>query len=132
MFLWKNNVMQHRTLILMGLLGVLTSCADTPWPQWITGEPTREQLDAYQGPIPMPNPNSDGKEWPNLADVPKRPVIILPDDKKSLLITEMKDNNMQGLQEIADYNKGIQPNLKPAPKQKTVTKKKKKASAHAK
>mgnify|MGYP003387503019 FL=1 len=116
---------------------MLSACADTEWPQWISGEPTKEQLDAYKGPIKMPKQQVSGKEWPNLADVPDRPKIILADDKKSLLVTEMKDNNIQGLQVIEDYNQALKPAVtsppkKPVPNAIKKKKQKKKVKPHAK
>ncbi|NDE89914.1 MAG: hypothetical protein EB059_02055 [Alphaproteobacteria bacterium] len=111
------------------LLLALAACADTEWPQWISGEPTREQLDAYKGPIAMPNPKAEGKAWPNLADVPARPAVILPDDQKNALVTEMKNKNTEGVAEIAAYNAGHTPVVKPAPK--TPLKKKKKVKPDA-
>lgn len=118
------------------VLLLLSACADTEWPQWLSGEPSKEQLDAYKGPISMPSQDSSGKPWPNLADVPERPKVILQDDKKDILVTEMKDMNVQGLEEIEAYNKGIKPALKSTPKKpapKAIKKKqKKKAKRHAK
>lgn len=121
------------------MLLLLTACADTEWPQWISGEPTKEQLDAYKGPIPMPDGKTDGKSWPNLADVPQRPKVILKEDDKNALVAEMKEENTQGLAEIAAYNEAnppivkpsVKPIAKPAPKpvaKKVVKKKKKKPS----
>lgn len=124
-------------IIFSFMLFLLSACADTEWPQWISGEPTKEEMDGYKGPIKMPKQEVSGKEWPNLADVPSRPKIILQDAQKELLVTEMKDNNIQGLQVIDDYNKGLKPLVTPVPP-KTVpkvikTKKhKKKAKRHAK
>ena len=114
-------------LIIYSIFGLvallLSSCADTPWPHWISGEPTREELDAYQGPIAMPNPDTDGKEWPNLADVPAKPKIILADNKKDALVSEMKTKNTQGLAEITKYNAAHPPIAKPSVV-KHITKKK--------
>ncbi len=127
------------SIFFSAMLLLLPACADTEWPQWLSGEPPREELDAYKGPIPMPNPGSEGKTWPNLADVPQRPKVILPENKKDILVTEMKDNNIYGLHEIEEYNKGLKPAVtspakKPLPKfiQKTNHKKKKKVRSHAK
>ncbi len=121
--------------LLLGALLLLTSCADTEWPQWISGEPTKEQLNAYKGPIPMPDGKTDGKSWPNLADVPARPKVILQENDKNALVAEMKEENAQGLAEIAAYNEAnppiVKPIAKPAPKpvvKKAVKKKKKKPS----
>lgn len=124
-------------LFLGGVLLLLSSCADTEWPQWISGEPTKEQLDAYKGPIPMPDGKTEGKSWPNLADVPQRPKVILPEQDKNALVAEMKKENAQGLAEIAAYNAAnppivkpiAKPIVKPAPKpvaKKVIKKKKKK------
>ena len=127
------------SILFSFMLLLLPACADTEWPQWLSGEPTREELDAYKGPIPMPNPDSEGKTWPNLADVPNRPKVILQEDKKDILVTEMKDKNIEGLHEIEEYNKGLKPAVtspvkKPAAKiiKKTKHKKKKKVRRHAK
>lgn len=103
------------------MLLLVCACADTEWPQWLSGEPTRAELDAYKGPIPMPNPDTTGKTWPNLADVPNRPNIILPDEKKDVLVTEMKAENKKGLAEIDAYNKGLKPEIK-SPLKKPILK----------
>lgn len=114
-----------------GMLLCLAACADTEWPQWISGEPTKEQLDAYKGPIPMPDNKTEGKSWPNLADVPARPKVILDQPQKDALVTEMKEENAAGLAEIEAYNVANPPTVKqivkPAPKpvvKKAVKKKK--------
>ncbi len=121
------------------LLLFLAACADTEWPQWISGEPTKEQLDAYKGPIPMPDSKTEGKSWPNLADVPARPKVILAEPQKDALVAEMKEENAAGLAEIKAYNAAnpsivkpiAKPVIKPAPKPvvKKVVKKKKKKKA---
>jgi hypothetical protein len=117
------------SILFSFMLLVLSACADTEWPQWISGEPTKEQLNAYKGPIPMPNPGTQGKEWPNLADVPHHPKVTLSEEKKDLLVAGMKDDNMEGLHEIEAYNKTLQPVVTVTPKKpvkKPVQKHKKK------
>lgn len=124
-------------ILLSAVLLLLSSCADTEWPQWISGEPTKQQLDAYKGPIEMPNPSTEGKTWPNLADVPERPKIILPEAEKDALVSEMNEKNAQGQKEIEAYQQGHQPVVKvtakkAAPKKaaKKPIKKKHKKKAH--
>ncbi len=109
-------------ILLSVMLLLLPACADTEWPQWISGEPTKEQLDAYKGPIEMPNPSTEGKTWPNLADVPERPKIILPETEKDVLVSEMKEKNAEGLKEIEAYQQGHQPVVKLTPKKVTPKK----------
>lgn len=125
------------SILFSFMLLLLSACADTQWPQWLSGEPTREQLDAYKGPIPMPNPDTQGKVWPNLADVPARPKVILDNAQTDTLVTEMKQKNAQGLQEIESYNNNLKPASasppkKPAPPviKKKKYRKKKKATHH--
>jgi hypothetical protein len=84
----------HTLLIVTGLF--LSGCADTEWPKWISGEPTRDELNAYQGPIPMPALDTADKPYPNLADVPKRPEIPSTPEQAHELTAEMTRDNQYG------------------------------------
>ncbi len=118
------------TIFLSAALLLVSACADTQWPQWISGEPTREQLDDHKGLIPMPDTDPRGKSWPNLADVPERPMVILKDKQKDELVTEMKNKNADGLNDIETYKKSVRPAVSPAPK--TVARKTVKTKKHKK
>jgi hypothetical protein len=82
------------TLLLLGLAG-LCACADTEWPQWISGEPTKAELSAYKGPIAMPAVDTENKPWPNLADVPPRPNVLMTPQETLALTNEMKQENKE-------------------------------------
>lgn len=110
-------------IVLTGLVLLLSSCADTEWPHWLSGEPSRAELDAYHGPIEMPKPDTDGKDWPNLADVPARPAVLMSDSDKQKLVSEMTAGNSEGNKEIAALNEKLHP---AQPTKKSVTKKQKK------
>jgi hypothetical protein len=120
-----------RNFLLCFLCVALSACADTEWPKWITGEPTSQELAAYQGPIEMPQTSTQGKVWPNLADVPARPTVILEDGAKDVLLTEMKNKNTQGLAEIENYKANNRPIIKkPSVKNSKSKTMKKKARHH--
>lgn len=55
----------------------LTGCADTPWPNWLSGEPDQKTL--YENrTIPAAPQTSSDTPWPNLADVPPRRTDFSP------------------------------------------------------
>lgn len=118
---------RHLTLIVTGLLLTLglTACADTEWPKWITGEPTRAELNSYSGPIAMPALATREKEYPNLADVPARPKITLTNKTTETMTAEMAAENAEGHRLVDEYKKSMQPVTAPAKKPKAKTSKKK-------
>jgi hypothetical protein len=125
-----NNVMRRLklTFILMCVL-LLSACADSELPQWFSGEPTRAELDAYKGPIAMPAIDTAEKEWPNLADVPERPTVLLQPAEKAALIAELKAKNTQGNNQVDVFNGKALPPLKPTIKSALKKSKKKKKKA---
>jgi len=59
------------------LLCTLASCADTPWPTWLTGEPDPSVLDGPR-PVARPAANASDAAWPVLGNVPPRPKDFSP------------------------------------------------------
>lgn len=101
---------------------LLASCADTEWPRWITGEPTKAELQNYNGPIIMPAEGSENKAWPNLADVPPRPDGLMPAAETENIRQELKQKNAEGQATVAAFQAGQKKTS--APKASVVTKKK--------
>ncbi len=115
----QTSRIRHLTLIVTGLLLPLslTACADTEWPKWITGEPTRAELNNYSGPIAMPALDTRDKPYPNLADVPARPKITLTPTATENMTADMIAENNEGQGLIAEYKRATQqPVTKPAKK----------------
>lgn len=73
--------------ILALFLLVLSGCADAPWPSWLTGEPDESILNA---PRVVETPSKTGeREWPNLANVPQKPVDYSTEPKRRRLIKKL-------------------------------------------
>jgi hypothetical protein len=68
-----------RQIALLAPLLLLSGCADTPWPTWITGEPPQSVIEdtSKRSPI-IPRAKGAEKTWPNLATVPPRPTGYTP------------------------------------------------------
>jgi hypothetical protein len=114
-------------LLVCAAAGFLSGCADTDMPRWLTGEPPRAEIESYQGPIAMPPVTVEEKSWPNLADVPPRPVLLMKPDEKAELAAELRQENAVGQAAVADYAHASAPEQsvkKPAAKQKKSKKKK--------
>ena len=65
----------------------LTACADTPWPEWITGEPDNTVLNAPHRVGEAPS--KDLQEWPNLASVPAKPKNFSTLNERQAMIKQM-------------------------------------------
>lgn len=91
----------------------LSSCADTEWPKWISGEPTRAELESYQGPIAMPPLDTSDKPYPNLADVPERPKIATTPAERAATRNDMQADNEYGQSLVDTYQRGAAPVLRP-------------------
>jgi hypothetical protein len=109
--------------------GLLPGCADTDAPRWLTGEPPREEIESYQGPIAMPPVTVEGKTWPNLGDVPPRPKMLMEPYEKVDLTATLQEENAAGQKAIADYVRATAPVPKQtfAKSKKSQKSKKKKA-----
>lgn len=60
---------KRTSLPFCALFFLLTGCADTPWPTWITGEPESSVINA---PRAVARPTKDKEAaWPLLGDVPQ-------------------------------------------------------------
>ena len=110
--------------ITMLLLG---GCANTPWPKWITGEPTVEELAVYQGPIEMPSTNTQGKNYPNLADVPERPTLFSSAQQSQDTVNELQAKNEEAQKILEEFKKQMvaKPAAKIKPKKNKSVKNKK-------
>ncbi len=104
------------TAILFALS--LSGCADTEWPHWITGEPTREELNAYKGPIEMPAIDVADKRIPNLAEVPPSPKILMKKKEEVALRKAMKQDNENGNAESDAYAQSLAAQPAPQPVKK--------------
>jgi hypothetical protein len=106
----KNNVFTPSgfpsCLFAFVSLMALAGCADTELPKWLSNEPTREELAAYKGPIDIP-PADGNAAYPNLADVPKRPVLTPVKDQQAL-VDQLQADNVAGKAAIADYSSRMQ------------------------
>ena len=92
--------MDHRTksstiLTIMILLGslLLTSCADTRWPTWLTGEPDESVLNAPRV-VGKPSGALD-KTYPNLASVPEKPKDFSTTSERKELISTLKQDKTE-------------------------------------
>lgn len=66
---------------------VLSGCADTAWPTWITGEPDDSVLNA---PRIVGKPESlNDNTWPNLANIPPKPNDVTTPDEGKKQIQQM-------------------------------------------
>ena len=59
------------TIISVLSLLLLTGCAETKWPSWLTGEPDDSVLNAPR--VVGAPPSLHDTSWPNLASVPEKP-----------------------------------------------------------
>lgn len=48
----------------------------------------------------MPQADVAGKPWPNLGDVPERPVFSMTPEQRLALTEEMKEKNKEGLAQV--------------------------------
>lgn len=107
----------------------LSSCAETEWPQWLSGEPSKAELDSYSGPLVMPATSAEEKEWPNLADVPPRPTRTMPAREVEAIKTELKTKNAEGQTVIENFQKEMAPPPPPQKPKSVKPKQKKKKKA---
>lgn len=96
------------TIILSLVSLLLSGCADTPWPTWLTGEPDDAVLNA---PRVVGRPPSAGvKTYPNLATVPEKPKDFSPrtDRQKAIGTMEEEKQEAQEARERLDALPGVE------------------------
>jgi hypothetical protein len=95
-------------------------------PEWFTGEPRQAEIDAYKGPVSMPSEPAANAPWPNLADVPERPVPKMTPVDRQNEIKSLKEENTAGQAAIKNFNATATPAPKAQPVAEPVKKKTKK------
>jgi hypothetical protein len=66
----SKSALFYACLAFLGF-GLLSGCADTKWPTWLTGEPDESVLNA---PRPVGKPeNKNDESYPLLSSVPEKP-----------------------------------------------------------
>ncbi|NBX73424.1 MAG: hypothetical protein EBQ89_03910 [Alphaproteobacteria bacterium] len=77
---------------VMGSVLLLTACADTVWPEWISGEPPRNVTGAQANTPGITRMGAEGNDWPRLQEVPNTPPAI-QNSSKNILELEMQRRN---------------------------------------
>lgn len=111
-------------ICLVGLVG----CADTHWPEWLTGEPTPEEK-SYQGKLAEDFLPRMETQWPNLADVPSRAVPTVSLAERQKMLADLRARNAEAQKVVAAFKAAHPPAVKAkgkTPKKKQTKKAKKK------
>jgi hypothetical protein len=110
---------------------MLGACSNDDLPKWFTGEPTQAEINAYNGPLKMPGELPENVPFPNLADVPPRPVPKVASADQKNEIAALEKDNAEGQAAVAAFveeSKPKPPVVKAKPVIEPKKKKKKKAS----
>jgi hypothetical protein len=75
------------------VLLLLTGCADTPFPSWLTGEPSESVLSAPR--VVGTPPSVKDSSFPNLATVPSKPKDFSTTAKRNENIEEMTSDRFK-------------------------------------
>lgn len=83
-------------------LAALCACADSELPRWFSNEPSKAELESYQGPVAMPPVDAAAEPYPNLADVPEAPRLSSVKEQADWR-AKLAAENEKGAAVIADY-----------------------------
>jgi hypothetical protein len=95
------------TIIALLVPLLLSGCADTQWPSWLTGEPDASVVNAPRA-VGVP-PSQHDTSYPNLATVPSRPTDFSSkaDRQEMISIMEEDKEEAQRIKEKLDTLSGV-------------------------
>lgn len=85
-------------LLFFPLFFLLSACADTQLPSWLTGEPEQSVLTAPRV-VSTPVKGAE-KAWPNLADVPEAKPVFTSQQVRDARAVEMNSDRLKGQAEL--------------------------------